>query len=92
MNVYRTGVTEIIKAPNLVKKLVSGENSVVVGCEEVEKLKLLGRDVNRLARKLKLVLLKAYLYIVKLDNVVVALIGVRLITAKHSLNAGGKLL
>ena len=57
MNVHRTGVTKIVKAPNLVKKLVAGKYSVVVGGKEIQQLQLLGRYVNRLTAELKLIFL-----------------------------------
>ena len=51
MNVDGTGVTVILKAPDLIKELVSCINSVGVGSEVEQKLKLLGRSVkNRLEK------------------------------------------
>ena len=38
VNVNGSGVTEVVESPNLIKKLVASENSVAVGCKEVEEL------------------------------------------------------
>ena len=92
VNVNCSGVTEIVEAPDLVKKLISGEHTVVVGSEEVEQLQLLGGNVNGLALELKLILLMAYFDVVELDDLVIVLVGVRLIAAKNGLNTGAELL
>ena len=73
VNVNRSGVAEIVEAPNLVEKLVSCEYAVVVGSEEVEKLQLLGGDVDGTSLKLKLILLEADLNILEAENLLVAL-------------------
>ena len=68
MYVNSSRVAEVVKAPNLVKKLVAGEHSVVVGCEEIEKFKFFGRNVNRLSAELEFIFLKRDLEVVKFYN------------------------
>ena len=92
MNVNGTGISEVIKAPDLVKKLISRKYAVVVRSKEIEKLQLLGGHVNGLALELQLIFLMAYLDVIKLDNLVVVLIGMRLVAAKNRLNASAELL
>ena len=58
MYVNCSGVTQIIKSPNLVKELISCENTVSVVGEEIEKLQLLWRNVYWLTAELKLIFLK----------------------------------
>ena len=91
MYVNRAGVSEIIEAPDLIKKLVAGEHSVVIGSEEIEKLELLGGNVNGSALELKLVLLEAYLNVFKSDNLLVNGTYVLVATAKNGLYSCGKL-
>ena len=57
VNVNCSGVAEVIKAPYLIKKLISCEHAVVIRCKEVKKLKLLRRNVYSFTLKLKLVFL-----------------------------------
>ena len=57
VNVNSSRVAEVIKAPYLIKKLISCEHAVVIRCEEIEQLELLGGDIHSLTLKLKLVLL-----------------------------------
>ena len=92
MNVNSTGVSEVVKAPYLIKKRVSCEYAVEVEREEVEKLKFLRRNVYSLTVELKLVLFTAYLNVFKLDRLVVILVVVRGITSEDSLDSRGKLL
>ena len=73
MNVNGTRVTEVVESPDLVQKLVAGKNSVIVRCQEIEKLELLGGNVDRTAAKLKLVFLKAYLNVLKFNDLVIIL-------------------
>ena len=72
MNVDRARVAEVIEAPNLVKKLIAREHAVIVGGKEIEKLQLLGGDVDRFAAQLKLVFLQADLDIFKFDDLVIS--------------------
>ena len=92
VHVNGTRVTKVIKAPNLIKKLISCENSVAVRCKEVEKLELLRGDVDSLAVELKLVLLKAYLNVLELNDLFVILLGMCVVAAENCLNSCGKLL
>ena len=86
VNVDRSAVAEIVEAPDLVKKLVARENAVVVGGEEVNKLKLSGRKINRLAANLKLVFAERDLKVIELYKLAVG--GIMLsIAAKHRLDA-----
>ena len=92
MNVYRARVAEVIKAPYLVEQLVARENAVIVGCEEVEKLKFLGRNVNAFAAKLEFVFLTADLDIFKFDNFAVAGSLAGRATAQNGFDARGQFL
>lgn len=74
VNVNSTGVSEVVKAPYLIKKRISCEYAVEVEREEVEKLKFLRRNVYSLTVKLKLVFFTAYLNVFKLDRLVVILV------------------
>ena len=42
----RSGVPEVIKAPNLIEKLIAGKYSVIVLGEEIEELELLRGNVD----------------------------------------------
>jgi hypothetical protein len=87
MYVNRARVTEIVEAPNLIKKLVSGKHAVVIGREEIKKLELLGGDIYALAIELELILLLADLDIFELDHFIVIGIVMGVATAKHCLDA-----
>jgi hypothetical protein len=87
MYVNRARVTEIVKAPYLIKKLVSGEHSVVIGREEIKKFELLGRDIYALTVELKLILLLADLDVLKLDNLIIIGIVMCVATAENCLDA-----
>ena len=92
MNVYGTGIAQIVEAPHLIQQGVAGKDAVVVGSQEVEQLQLLGRNINGSSLELQLILQLADLDVIETDHLVVALASLRLIAAKHSLHAGGKLL
>ena len=81
VNVNGAAVAEVIKAPNLVKKLIAREYAVVVGGKEVEELELLGGNVNRFAVELELVFEQADLDVIELDNLFVVLMIVCAVTA-----------
>ena len=91
MNVYRSGVAEIIKSPNLIEELIAGKNVIVIRCEEIKQLQLLRRNIDRFSAKLQLIFLQADLNILKFDNLVIIGVGVILIAAKHGLYSGRKL-
>ena len=57
MNINCSGVAEVIKAPYLVKKLISCKHAIVIRCKEVKQLELLRRNINSLTLELKLILL-----------------------------------
>ena len=42
VNVHGAGVTQVVKAPDLIEQGVTGEHAVVVRGQEVEQLQLLG--------------------------------------------------
>ena len=71
MYVNRARVTEIVEAPNLIEKLVSGKHAVVIGREEIKKLELLGGDIYALAIELEFILLLTDLDIFELDHLIV---------------------
>jgi hypothetical protein len=91
MYVNGTRVAEIVKSPNLIKKLVSGEHAIIVRREEIKKLELLRGDINALTVELKLILLLADLDIFELDNLIVIGIVMGIATAKNRLDASEKL-
>ena len=68
MNVNRSGISGIIESPDLVQKLISRKNVIVIGCQKIQQLQFLRRNVNHLARNLELVLLKRDLKIFKSDT------------------------
>ena len=92
MYVNGTRVTEIVKSPDLVKKLIACKYSVIVGSKEIEKLKLLGGNVDIFAAELELVFLKADLDILKSDDLVVCLRNACLTAAENCLYSCRKLL
>ena len=59
MDVNSAAVAKVVKAPNFVEQLITGEYAIVVGCKEVEQLKLLRRNIDGLALDLQLILLQA---------------------------------
>ena len=72
VNVYCARVAEVIKAPNFIEQLVTGENAVIVGSKEIEELEFLGRNINALAAKLEFVFLAADFNVFKFNNFAVA--------------------
>ena len=60
MHVNRSGITVIIKAPNLIQQLIPRVNPVRVACQVINKLKLLRRRVYFNAVYLKLIICKVY--------------------------------
>ena len=87
VNIHRSGVAEIVKAPDLVEKLISCENAVIVGSQEVKQFKLLGGDINALAVELEFILLLADLDVFELDNLIVIGIVMGIATAENRLDA-----
>ena len=57
MNVNGTAIAQVIEAPDLIEKLVTGEHAVVIGSKEIKKIQFLGGQVNHLAADLKLIFL-----------------------------------
>ena len=90
MDVNGTGVSEIVKAPDLIEQLVAGKHAVVVRSEEVEQFQFLRRNVHRFALEFQFILLQADFDILKLDHLVVALSGVRLIPSENRFDTRGK--
>ena len=68
VNVDGAAVSEIVEAPDLVKKLIAGENAVVICREEIEQNKLLRRQIDDLAADLQLILLKRNFKVIELDH------------------------